>query len=134
MESLDHPPAAEGSDRTNVRPPSFLPGRAASQNSLPEMGSPVGCIADRVTSVAAIAAKLKPPHGGYPDCGHAFDQRPGALEATRGLAPIAVLGKRGAQNWKICLLPGGTMLEPPAARALAAELIEMADICEWRRW
>ena len=120
MESLDHPPAAEGPDRTNVRPAASMP--------------PVGCIADRVTSVAAIAAKLKPPHGGYPDCGHAFDQRPGALEATRGLAPIAVLGKRDAQNWKICLLPGGTMLEPPAARALAAELIEMADICEGRRW
>lgn len=64
----------------------------------------------------------------------AFDQRPGALEATAGLygEPIVVVGKRDGEGWKVSLLGTGlpVMLAPDRAREMAADLLAMADICE----
>lgn len=72
-----------------------------------------------------------------------WDQRPGEFEATRGLgertAPMpAVVGARhDGSGWRVMLLLGGDVaaaLDPQAARGLAAELADMADICEGKRW
>lgn len=63
-----------------------------------------------------------------------FDQRPGALEATRGVRAVPlVCGRRDADGWKVTLLPGGgaqLALTPDEARELALELNAMADVCE----
>jgi hypothetical protein len=67
-----------------------------------------------------------------------FDQRPGALEATRGALPSwpAVVGHRGPQGWRVAVLLCGEMaaeLTPEQAEWLAADLVATARICrgEW---
>lgn len=64
----------------------------------------------------------------------AFDQRPGALEATRGMDPVPlVCGRHDPDGWKVTLLLGGgaqLALTPDQARELALELGAMADVCE----
>lgn len=92
----------------------------------------------KLDSISEIRARLKPSHAGYPDCGPVFDQRPGAFEATRGSAPLVVVGGRhDRQGWRVLLLRGGVCeaaLEPAAARALAEQLRQMADVCDGGRW
>lgn len=71
-----------------------------------------------------------------------FDQRPGELEATRGLgarldaAPIVAVGARHDGNgWRVQLLQQGMVLaviDADAARALASDLTDMADVIEGR--
>ena len=67
-----------------------------------------------------------------------WDQRPGAFEATRAPAPLVVVGGRhDRQGWQVLLLRGGVTeaaLEPAAARALAEQLRQMADVCDGGRW
>jgi hypothetical protein len=80
----------------------------------------------------------------------AFDRRPGALEATRGLAwagstaarcGIAVIGSRDAGGWQVLAAVTGergefcqVALTPEEARAAAAELIEMANVLDGTVW
>ncbi len=63
--------------------------------------------------------------------GFTFDQRPGDLEAARAV-DACVAGRRDADGWKVLLLGCGLQVAvtPQRARALAEELITMADVCE----
>lgn len=53
-------------------------------------------------------------------------------------APLVVVGGRhDRQGWRVLLLRGGVCeaaLEPAAARALAEQLHQMADVCDGGRW
>jgi hypothetical protein len=64
-----------------------------------------------------------------------FDQRPGELEATRGLAtaPPLVLGHRVLEGWHVALVRDGVFLASltiEQARALAAEIYEHSLLLE----
>jgi hypothetical protein len=62
-----------------------------------------------------------------------FDQRPGALEATRCEAPaISVVGRRDPRGWQVLLLLGAVQarLTPVQARALAHDLVDCASLVE----
>lgn len=76
-----------------------------------------------------------------------FDQRPGVLEATRGLPAggVFVAGARqcgaAGEAWGVLVTVRGRdgsivqdCLTAEQARSLAAELEQMADIIEGRRW
>lgn len=89
------------------------------------------------TDKAFIRCAVRPaPSSKMADCGPAFpkwDQHPLTSEAVAEAAPIAVVGKREGPGWKVVLL-GSAPMEPAAARALAGDLIQMADIIEGSRW
>lgn len=73
------------------------------------------------------------------------EKRPG-LAVVAGLSGVAVVGRHEADGWKVALFGPGLgpglgpgrgsaiVLSPDQARALAAELIEYAELCEGRRW
>ena len=65
-----------------------------------------------------------------------FDKRPGFLDPTKCASPVAIAGKRDSEGWTVLAMIGGfqVTLPPAAARALAVELIAMAELCEGRRW
>lgn len=63
-----------------------------------------------------------------------FDRRPGALEATRGLALTGAIGTHNANGWEIRLqLSGGLALDDMTiaeARKRAAEILTLCDTLE----
>jgi hypothetical protein len=62
-----------------------------------------------------------------------FDQRPGVLDATRGLAaaPFALIGQRLDDGWR-GRLETNVALNPSQMRDLARELQQMADLFDER--
>lgn len=70
----------------------------------------------------------------------AWDKRPGDLEATRDparAAVVAVAARHQGDGWKVALLRGGLTLDEldaEAARRLAGELNDMADLVDGKRW
>lgn len=63
-----------------------------------------------------------------------WDQHPLTREKVSERAPVAVIAKRdGVAGWSIVLL-GNAPLSADDARQLAAELNDMADIVEGKRW
>lgn len=91
----------------------------------------------RIADFSEIVARMQ---AGRPLAdGALFDQRPGDLEATRGLepGPVLVLGRHDGDGWKVLLHQDRreiSALTPEAARALAAELVTYADLAEGRGW
>ncbi|WP_310532532.1 hypothetical protein [Novosphingobium sp.] len=68
-----------------------------------------------------------------------FDQRPGALEATRGLdrAPVAVAANHDIDGWHVQLIAGGVVLarlSVEGALALALDIAETAKIAAGGEW
>lgn len=67
-----------------------------------------------------------------------WDQHPLTRERLPpGRRPaLSVVGKRGGDGWNVALLGHGLELlcSPEQARAFAAELTLMADICDQRSW
>jgi len=86
----------------------------------------------------------RPPraHPAPPCVPMAWDQHPLVGQALPSAAasyapPIAVVGKRDGTGHRIALLQQGAamaMMTPDQARAMAAELIDLADICDGNRW
>jgi len=75
---------------------------------------------------------------GRPLPGAAFDQRPGALEATRGLGkPEAIAARCDDKGWHVQLIANGVVLariSTVEARQLAADLAETARVAEGGEW
>lgn len=58
-----------------------------------------------------------------------FDQRPGALEATRAVGRLSAVGMNTPEGWRVALHDGAgpvALLTPEDASALAAELGTLA--------
>ena len=90
----------------------------------------------KLDSVSEIRARLAAP-----ETATIFDQHPrhtGRLLAPDEQAPLVVVGGRhDLRGWQVLLLRGGVTeaaLAPAAARALAEQLRQMADICDGGRW
>lgn len=91
----------------------------------------------RVADFSEIVARMQ---AGRPLIdGALFDQRPGALEATRGLdvQPVAVAARHDVDGWHVQLIAGGVVLarlSVEAAQALALDIAETARIAAGGEW
>lgn len=88
--------------------------------------------ANEVGSLADIVARMQ---AGRP----LFDQRPGDLEATRGLdrAPVAVAANHDIDGWHVQLIAGGVVLarlSVEGALALALDIAGTAKIAAGGEW
>lgn len=86
-----------------------------------------------IDTFAELRERVKRGHVPLPP---PWDKRPGELEATRNLPPIAVAGAHEADGWKVLLMARAlqTPLTPAAARELAEQLVGYAALLEGGRW